>query len=57
MYWANVRVVSSCFAGGFVTEVLFVPVCHGPDCAFIKLGAIAKVTFYCTETVGTVECL
>ena len=52
----QVTVVSSCFAGGFVTAVLFVPVCHGPGCELVRLGALAKVTFYCTdETVGSVE--
>lgn len=54
---AQVTVISSCFAGGFVTEVLLVPVCHGPNCANIKLAPLAKVTFYCTDDVGTVECL
>jgi len=55
---AQVTVVSSCFAGGFVTEVLFVPVCHGPGCELVRLGALAKVTFFCTDAVvGSVECL
>ena len=54
---AQVTVVSACFAGGFVTEVLFVPVCNGPGCELVRLGALAKVTFYCTDQVGSVECL
>ncbi|MFT6503480.1 MAG: hypothetical protein ACJASQ_003617 [Crocinitomicaceae bacterium] len=55
---AQVTVVSSCFAGGFVTEVLFVPVCHGQGCDTVRLAPLAKVTFYCTDdVVGSVECL
>ena len=53
---AQVTVVSSCFAGGFVTEVLLVPVCHGQGCETVKLAPLAKVTFYCTDQVGSVEC-
>ncbi|MFT6981525.1 MAG: hypothetical protein ACJAUD_000288 [Crocinitomicaceae bacterium] len=55
---AQVTVVSSCFVGGFVTEVLFVPVCHGPGCDTVRLAPLAKVTFYCTDdVVGSVECI
>lgn len=53
----QVNVISSCFAGGFVIEVLIVPVCHGQGCELVKLAPLARVTFYCTEDVGSVECL
>lgn len=53
----QVEVVSSCFAGGFVIEVLIYPICNGPECIYVKLSALAKVTFYCTDDVGSVECL
>jgi hypothetical protein len=53
----DITVVSSCFAGGFVTEVLIFPVCHGQTCPYVRLSALAKVTFYCTDEVGSVECL
>lgn len=54
---AQVTVISSCFAGGFVTEVLLVPHCTGPDCDAVKLAPLARVTFYCTEENPSVECL
>ena len=54
---AQVTVVSSCFAGGFVTEVLLVPVCNGSGCETVRLAPLAKVTFYCNEEVGSVECM
>ena len=50
-------VISSCLAGEFVTEVLIVPVCNGLGCENVRLGALAKVTFYCDETNGIVECI
>ena len=53
----QVTVVSSYFAGGFVTEVLIVPVCNGPGCETVKLAPLAKVNFYCSDEVGSVECL
>ena len=53
----QVTVISSCFAGGFVTEVLIVPVCHGQGCETVKLAPLARVMFYCTDDVGSVECL
>ncbi len=49
-------VVSSCFAGGFVTVITLYPVCHGPECIYIKLGALARVTYYCNDETGIVEC-
>jgi hypothetical protein len=55
---AQVTVISSCFVSGFVTEVLLVPVCHGPNCENVRLGALARVMFYCTDDeVGSVECI
>lgn len=55
---AKVNVVSICLVSGTVTEVLFVPVCNGPGCENVRLGALSKVTFYCNdETPGLVECL
>jgi hypothetical protein len=53
----DLEVVSSCFAGGFVTVVTIYPVCHGPECIYVKLGPLARVTFYCTDEVGMVECI
>lgn len=44
-------VVSACFAGGFVTEVLIIPVCTGPECEYVRLGPLALVTFYCDEEI------
>lgn len=48
----SVNVISSCFAGGFVTEVTILPVCTGQGCEFVKLGPLAKVTFYCDEEIA-----
>lgn len=45
----QVTVVSSCFAGGFVTEVLVVPQCVGQNCDVVRLAPLARVTFYCDE--------
>lgn len=52
----QITVTSICFAGGFVTEVLVVPQCHGPECEFVKFGPLAKVTFYCSDENPVVEC-
>jgi len=48
----QVTVVSSCFAGGFVTEVLILPVCTGPNCDLVRLAPLALVTFYCDEEIA-----
>lgn len=48
----QVTVVSACFAGGFVTEVLILPDCKGPECEYVRLGPLALVTFYCDEEVS-----
>ncbi len=51
----QVTVVSSCFAGGFVTEVIIAPVCTGPNCAGVRLAPLAVVTFYCDENPANAQ--
>ena len=53
-----VTTISSCFAGGFVTEVRIVPQCTGPNCDLVRLAPLAIVTFNCDEEVAnaTVTC-
>ena len=55
----NVNVVSACFAGGFITEVLIFPKinCNQVDCTLIRVGPIGKVTFGCENDVISVECI
>mgnify|MGYP001054936591 CR=1 FL=1 len=55
----QVNVISACFAGGFVTEVLVLPVCTGPNCAGVRLAPLARVTFNCSEdpSSAVVMCL
>lgn len=48
----QVNVISSCFAGGFVTEVIIVPKCTGPNCDLVRIAPIAIVTFNCDEEVS-----
>lgn len=50
------RIVSSCFAGGFVQEVLVVPVCE-VNCENVRLRPLAKVMFNCGENPSGIECL
>ncbi|MFT5777731.1 MAG: hypothetical protein ACI837_000679 [Crocinitomicaceae bacterium] len=54
---AQVTVISACFVSGFITEVLIIPVCHGPECEFVRLGALAIVTMGCDDEVLSVECI
>ena len=55
----NANVVSSCFAGGFITEVLILPKinCNVVPCELILIGPVGRVTFGCDGTVIGVECL
>ena len=55
---ADPYVVSACFAGGFITEVLILPKinCNVVDCSVIRVGAVGKVTFGCDGSVIGVEC-
>lgn len=55
----QVNVVASCFAGGFVTEVIIAPKCTGPNCDVVRIAPIAMVTFNCDEEVSNaiVTCL
>lgn len=48
-------VVSSCFAGGFVTEVIIAPQCTGPNCDGVRLAPLAIVTFYCDENPANAQ--
>lgn len=54
----EVTTISSCFAGGFVTEVRIMPKCTTPDCEFVRVGPLAIVTFNCDEEIAnaTVTC-
>lgn len=54
----EVITVSSCFAGGFVTEVRILPKCNQPGCDLVRVGPLAIVTFNCDEEVAnaTVTC-
>jgi len=54
----QVTTISACFAGGFVTEVLILPKCTGPNCDLVRIAPLAVVTFNCDEEVAnaTVTC-
>lgn len=51
-------VVSSCFAGGFITDYYIIPKinCNAVDCSVILIGIIGKVTTGCDGDVISVEC-
>lgn len=50
------RTTSSCFAGGFITEAIVVPVCKGDHCASVRLRSLARLTFNCDNSPSAVKC-
>lgn len=55
----SANVVSICFAGGFITEVVLTRKvnCQQVDCDLIRLAPLARVTFGCDGELISVECL
>jgi hypothetical protein len=61
--WADVQIVSSCFAGGFITEaaVIYRPtvVCSNPEtnpCPTPMPIVVATVQFGCDDEIVSVTC-
>lgn len=48
------RTVSSCFAGGFVVEVLVSQNCENVECEYD--GWLSKVTFTCDDMPSSIKC-
>ena len=51
------KVVSSCFAGGFVSEVLVYPPCDGEECKTDRSRPLAKLTSHCDNELSKAHCL
>jgi len=53
------QVISSCFAGGFLTRVYILPKvnCNQVDCTLIRIAAVGYVDFGCDGQVVATVCL